>query len=155
MSLRVTCLYWYNAELRKAQSLKAVFVGKLCEAAYDRFDAAALLTHRQQQYMRMYTAHLLSRIKRVTSECGNHSRFEGTSSLLVEDHTLINRRCMRLLKGELLPHIHTRVPTVSGSVRTVGGDRPTIAWIATVYAQIHDQPEVVYKKGDASGRQSV
>ena len=55
--------------------------------------------------MHMYTAYLLSRIKRVTSECGNHSRFvwprEGTSCLLVEYHTLISRRCMRLLKGEL------------------------------------------------------
>ena len=56
MSLRVTCLYWYNAELRKAQSLKAVIVGELCEAAYDRLDAAAPLTHRQQQSMRIYTA---------------------------------------------------------------------------------------------------
>ena len=55
----------------------------------------------------------------------------------------------------VLPRIHTRVPTVSDSVRTVVGDRPTIAWTATVYAQIHDQPEIVYKKGDASGRQSV
>ena len=27
--------------------------------------------------------------------------------------------------------------------------------IPRFYAQIHDQPEVVYKKGDASGRQSV
>ena len=105
MSLHVTCLYWYNAELRKAQILKAVLVGELCEAAYGRFDAAAPLTHRQQQSMRMYTAHLLSRIKRVTSECDNHSRFvwprEGTSSLLVEDHTLISQRYLRLLKGEL------------------------------------------------------
>ena len=105
MSLHVTCLYWYNAEIRKAQSLKVVLVGELCEAAYDRFDAAAPLTHRQQQYMRMYMAHLLSRIMRVTSECGNHSRFvwprEGASCLLVEYHTLISRRCMRLLKGEL------------------------------------------------------
>ena len=61
----------------------------------------------------------------------------------------------RLPEKEALPQIHTRVQTVSGSIRTVGGDRPTIAWIATVYAQIHDQPEVVYKKGDALGRQSV
>ena len=115
MSLHVTCLYWYNAELRKAHSLKAVLVGELCEAAYGRFDAAAPLTHIQQQSMRMYTAHLLSRIKRVTSECDNHSRFvwprEGTSSLLVEDHTLISRRCMRLLKGEL-----KRRPPSSGGV---------------------------------------
>ena len=55
--------------------------------------------------MRMYTAHLQSRIKRVTSECDNHSRFvwprERTIGLLVEYHTLISRRCMRLLKGEL------------------------------------------------------
>ena len=98
MSLHVTCLYWYNAELRKAQSLKAVLLGELREAAYGRFDVAAPLTRRQQQSMRMYTAHL-------TSECDNHSRFvwprEGTSSLLVEDHTLISRRRMRLLKGEL------------------------------------------------------
>ena len=105
MSLHVTCLYWYNAELPKAQSLKAVLVGELCEAAYGRFDAAAPLTHIQQHSMRMYTAHLVSRIKRVTSECDNHSRFvwprEGTNSLLVEDHTLISRRCMRLLKGKL------------------------------------------------------
>ena len=103
MSLSVT---WYNAELRKAQSLKAVLVGELCEAAYDRLDAAAPLTHRQQQYMRIYTAHLLLRIKRVTSELDNHSRIvwprEGTNSLLVEDHTLISRQCMRLLKCEFL-----------------------------------------------------
>ena len=55
--------------------------------------------------MRINTAHLLSRLKRVTSECDNHSRIdwprEGTSSLLVEDHTLICRQCMRLLKSEL------------------------------------------------------
>ena len=105
MSLHVTCLYWYSAELRKAQSLKAVLVAEPCEAAYDRLDAAAPLTHRQQQSMRIYTAHLLSRIKRVTSECDNHSRIvwprEGTSSLLVEDHTLISRQCMRLLTGDL------------------------------------------------------
>ena len=162
ISLRVTCLYWYNAVLRKAQSLKAVLVGELCEATYDLLDAAAPLTHRQQQYMRMYTAHLLSRIKRVTSECDNHSRFvwprEGISSLLVEYHTSISQQCMRLLKFELKRRRCLKfilVGQLSGSVRTVGGDRPTIAWTATVYAQIHDQPEVVYKKGDASGRQSV
>ena len=39
MSLHVTCRYWYNAELRKAQSLEAVLVGELWEAAYGRFDA--------------------------------------------------------------------------------------------------------------------
>ena len=103
MSFSVT---WYNAELCKAQSLKAVLVGELCEAAYDRLDAAAPLTHRQQQFMRIYTAHLLLRIKRVTSELDDHSRIvwprEGTNSLLVEDHTLISRQCMRLLKCELL-----------------------------------------------------
>ena len=49
MSLHVTCLYWYNKELRKAQSLKAVLVGELCKAAYDRFDAAASLTHRTKR----------------------------------------------------------------------------------------------------------
>ena len=38
------------------------------------------------------------------------------------------------------------MPPVSGSVRTVGGDRPTVELTATVYAQIHDQPEVVYKR---------
>ncbi len=63
MYLHVTCLYWYNAELRKAQSLKAVLVGELCEAAYGRFDAAAPLTHIQRQSMRMYTAHLLTPYK--------------------------------------------------------------------------------------------
>ena len=92
MALRVTCLHWYNAELRKAQNLKSVLVGELCEASYDRLDAAAQLTHIQQQSMRICTAHLLSRIKRVTSECDNHSRIvwsrEGTSCLLVENHTL-------------------------------------------------------------------
>ena len=69
-------------------------------------DAAAPLTHRQQQSMRIYTAHLLLRIKRVTSELGNHSRIvwprEGTNSLLVEDHSLISRQCMRLLKCPFL-----------------------------------------------------
>ena len=49
--------------------------------------------------------HLLSRIKRVTRECDNHSPIvwprEGTSSLLVEYHTLISRQCMRPLIGEL------------------------------------------------------
>ena len=33
--------------------------------------------------------------------------------------------------------------------------RPTSLLIPRSYAQIHDQPEVVYKKGDATGRQSV
>ena len=103
MTLRVTCLYWYNPELSKAQSLTAAL--EICEAAYDHLDTAAPLTHRQQQSMRIYTANLLSPIKRVTSECDNHSRIvwprEGTSSLSVEDHTLISRRCMRLLKGQL------------------------------------------------------
>ena len=88
MSLHVTCLYWYNAELRKAQSLKAILVGELCEAPYDRLYAAAPLT---QQSM--------------TSECDDHSRIvwsrEVTSRVLVEDHTLISRRCMCLLKVEL------------------------------------------------------
>ena len=46
------------------------------------------------------------------------------------------------------------MPSVSGSIRTVGGDRPTNTWTATVYAQIHAQPEVVYKTGDASGQVS-
>ena len=105
MYLRVTCLYWYNAELRKAQSLTAILVGELCEAAYDRLDTAGPLTHRQQQSMRIYTIHLLSRIKRVTSNCDNHSRIvwpcEETSSLLVKGHTVISRQCIRLLKGEL------------------------------------------------------
>ena len=67
---------------------KAVLVGELCEAAYDRLEEAAPVKHRQQQYMRIYTAQLLSRIKRVMSECDNQSRIvwprEGTNSLLVE-----------------------------------------------------------------------
>ena len=46
MSLHVTCLYRYKKELRKAQSLKAVLVGELCKAAYDRCDAAEPITHR-------------------------------------------------------------------------------------------------------------
>ena len=87
------------------QSLKAILVGELCEAAYDRLDAAGPLTHRQQQSMRIYTVHLLSRLKRVTSNCDNHSRIvwpcEETSSLLVKGHTVISRQCIRLLKGEL------------------------------------------------------
>ena len=105
MSLHVTCLYWYNAELSNAQSRKAILVGDLCETAYDRLEAAAPLTNRQQQYMRMYTTKLLSRIKRVTIEYDSQSRIvwprKGTSSLLVEDHTLISRKCRRLWKGEL------------------------------------------------------
>ena len=44
VSLRVTCLQWFNAELRKAQSLTAVLVGELCKAAYDLLEAAAPLT---------------------------------------------------------------------------------------------------------------
>ena len=72
MSLRKTCLYRYNAELRKAQSLKAVLVGELCEAAYNRLETAAQLTYRHQQSLRIYTAaQLLSLIKRVTGECYN------------------------------------------------------------------------------------
>ena len=98
MSLRMTCLYRYNAELRKAQSLKAVLVGELCEAAYNRLEAAASLTYRHQQSMRIYRAQLLSLINRVTGECYNPSRIvwprEGTSGL-------ISRQCRRLLKGEL------------------------------------------------------
>ena len=98
MSLRMTCLYRYKADLHKAQRLKAVLVGELCEAAYNRLEAAAPLTYRQQQSMRIYSAQLLSLIKRVTGECYNQSRIvwprEGTSGL-------ISRQCRRLLKGEL------------------------------------------------------
>ena len=98
MYLRMTCLYRYNAELRNAQSLKTVLVGELCEAAYNRLEAAALLTYRHQQSMRIYTAQLLPLIQRVTIECFNQSRIvwplKGTSGL-------ISRQCRRLLKGEL------------------------------------------------------
>ena len=94
----MTWLYRYNAELRKTQSLKAVLVGELCEAAYDHLETAARLRYRQRQYMRIYTAQLLSLIKRVTSDCYHQSRIvwlrEGTSGL-------ISRQCRHLLKGEL------------------------------------------------------
>ena len=53
----------------------------------------------------LYTAQLLSRIKRVTNDCDNQSRIvwslNETSSLLVEYHTLISRQCMSLMKCEL------------------------------------------------------
>ena len=85
MSLRMTCLYRYNAELRKPQSLKAVLVGELCDAAYDHLEAAARLTYIQRQSMRIYTAQLLSLIKRVTRDCYHQSRIvwlgEETSGL--------------------------------------------------------------------------
>ena len=88
--LGVTCLYWYNAEQRKVQSIKALLVGELMGAP---------LTHILQQYI--YGPILAIAYK--TSD--NQSRVvwprEGTSSLLVEDHILISRQCMRLLKGEL------------------------------------------------------
>ena len=98
MSLRMTCLYRYNAELRKTQSLKAVLVGELCEAAYDHLETAARLTYRQRQSMRIYTAQLLSLIKRVTSDCYHQSRIVW---LREETGGLISRQCRRLLKGEL------------------------------------------------------
>ena len=122
MSLRMTCLYRYNAELRKTQSLKAVLVGELCEAAYDHLDSihhificqsvgcniigvdserhetAARLTHRQRQSMRIYTAQLLSLIKRVTSDCYHQSRIVW---LREETSGLISRQFRHLLKGEL------------------------------------------------------
>ena len=105
MSLRVTGLQWFNAELRKAQSLTAVLVGELCKAAYDLLEAAAPLTYRQRQSMRRYTAKLLSHIARVTSECDSQSRIvwpsEETRQLSLEDHTLISRQCRHLLRGEL------------------------------------------------------
>ena len=105
MSPRMTCLYRYNAGLLKARSLKAVLVGELCQAAYERLEAASPFTRRQQQSMRMFTAHLQSCIKRVTSECDYQSRIvwprEGTNSLFVEDHALISRQCRRLLQSEL------------------------------------------------------
>ena len=105
MSHHVTCLHWFNAELRKAQCPKSVIVGKQCEAAHDLLEATATLTHRQQQSMRIYTAKLRSRLKRVTSEYDCQSRIvwprEETSILSVEDHTLISRQCRGLLKWEL------------------------------------------------------
>ena len=105
MSLRVTGLQWFNAELRKAQSLTAVLVGELCKAAYDILEAAAPLTYKQQQSIRRYTAKLLSHITRATSDCDSQSRIvwpcEETRLLSIEDHTLISRQCRRLLKGEL------------------------------------------------------
>ena len=98
MSLRMTCLYRYNAELRKTQSLKAVLLGELCEAAYDHLETAARLTYRQRQSMRIYTAQLLSLIKRVTSDCYHQSRIVW---LREETSGLISRQCRHLLKGEL------------------------------------------------------
>ena len=74
MSPRMTCLYRYTAELLKARSLKAVLVGELCQTAYERLEAASPFTRRQQQSMRMFTAHMQSCIKRVTSECDYQSR---------------------------------------------------------------------------------
>ena len=97
MSLRVTCLQWFNAELRKAQSLTAVLVCELCKAAYDLLEAAAPL--------RRYTAKLLSLITRATSDWDSQSRIvwpsDETRLLSLEDHTLISRQCRHLLKGEL------------------------------------------------------
>ena len=105
MSLRVTCMQWFNAEIRKAQSLTAVLVGELCKADYDLFEAAALLTYKQQQYIRRYTAKLLSHITRATSDCDSQSRIvwsnEETRLLSLEYYTLISRQCRHLLKGEL------------------------------------------------------
>ena len=105
MSPRMTCLYRYNAELLKARSLKAVLVGELCQTAYERLEVSSSFTRREQQSMRVFTDHLRSCIKRVTSECVYHSRIvwprEGTNSLFVEDHALISRQCRRLLQGEL------------------------------------------------------
>ena len=105
MSLRVTCLQWFNAELRKAQSLTAVLVGELCKAAYDLLETAVPLTYKQQQSIRRYTAKLLSHITRATSDCDSQSRIvwpcDETRLLSIEDHTLISRQCRRLLKGEL------------------------------------------------------
>ena len=98
MSLRMKCLYRYNAELRKTQSLKAVLAGELCEAAYDHLETAARLTYRQRQSMRIYTAQLLSLIKRVTSYCYHQSRIVW---LREETSGLISRQCRHLLKGEL------------------------------------------------------
>ena len=105
MSLRVTCLQWFNAELRKAQSLTAVLVGELCKAAYDLLEAGAPLTYKQQQSIRRYTAKLLSLITRATSDWDSQSRIvwpsEETRILSLEDHALISRQCRHLLKGEL------------------------------------------------------
>ena len=155
-----TKMTMYNAELRKAQSLKAVLVGELCEAAYGRFDAAAPLTRRQQQSMRMYTAHLLSRINRVTSECDNHSRFvwprEGTSSLLVEDYTLISRRCMRLLKGELKRRRCLKFILVCQLCLAAYELLEVTAPLSRRQQRSMRRFTInLYKKGDASGRQSV
>ena len=66
MSLRVTCLQWFNAELRKAQRLTAVLVGELCKAAYDLLEAAAPLTYKQQQSIRRYTDNILRGTVRLT-----------------------------------------------------------------------------------------
>ena len=145
MYLRVTCLQWFNAELRKAQSLTAVLVGELCKAAYDLLEAAAPLTYKQQQSIRRYTAKLLSLITRATSDWDSQSRIvwpsEETRLLSPEDNTLISRQCRHLLKGELQ--------------RRWCLEFITDDWAATIYAQIHGQPSVAYKKGDAWVRQSV
>ena len=77
MSLRVMCLYRYNSELRMAQSLKSVLVG-----AYDRLEAAAPLTRRQHQSMRI----IYGPIAVAYQTCDNQSRIvcprEGTSTLI-------------------------------------------------------------------------
>ena len=89
MSLRVTCLQWFNAELRKAQSLTAVLVGELCKAAYDLLEAATPLTYKQQQSIRRYTAKLLSHITRATSACDSQSRIVWPCE---ETSIFVNRR---------------------------------------------------------------
>ena len=166
MSLRVTCLQWFNAELPKAQSLTAVLVGELCKAAYDLLEAAAPLTYKQQQSIRRYTAKLLSHITRATIDCDSQSRIvwpsEETRIWSLEYHTLISRQCRHLLKGQLqrrwcLEFIIVCPLCQAAYTLLVGLRRRTHCWLgcddwaATVYAQIHGQPSIAYKKGDACG----
>ena len=163
MSLRVTCLQWFNAELRKAQSITAVLVGELCKAAYDLLEAAEPLTYKQQQSRRRYTAKLRSLITRATSDCDSQSRIvwpsEETRLLSLEDHTLISRQCRHLLKGELQRRwclefiIVCRLCQAANTLLEAAPS--TDDWAATIYTQIHVQPSVAYKKGDAWVRQAV
>ena len=104
MSLRMTCLYRYNAELRKTQSLKAVLVGELCGlisrqcrhllkgelkrrccldfilvcrlclAAYELLERTIPLSRGQERSMCRFTLNLRSCIKRVTHWDNSQSR---------------------------------------------------------------------------------
>ena len=139
MSLRMTCLFRYNAELRKAQSLKAVLVGELCEAAYNLLEATAPLTYRQQQSMRIYTC-----LRRIRGCARDRQRSQHHLQLLMETDNIARVLAQdplmchyEVVAKDTLPEVVSTYPSAF-VCNTHDSDQPGEHWVAMYVDEIGD-----------------